>query len=435
MADPFLGELAWRGMLHQTTGDAAAAHLATPGRVGYAGFDPTSDSLTIGNYIPMKMLAHFQRAGHRPVVLLGGGTGLIGDPSGKSAERQLQTRDMVERNVEGQRRVFSRVIDFSAKGATQAAMVNNADWLCGIGYLEMLRDVGKHFSVNQMIARDSVRSRLENREQGISYTEFSYMLLQAYDFAHLHRTMGCTVQMGGADQWGNIVSGIDLVRRMAAGGPGGGAEAHGVTAPLVTASDGGKIGKTEKGAIWLTADRTSPFRFHQFWLNTPDTDAVRFLRWFTFLPRTRVDELAHALATRPHEREAQRVLANEMTELFHGVTERARAEAAARALFSGEVADLDAGTIAEIAAGLPTPPVDMPGTGPAEGGLARLLVDAGAAASNREAREFLQAGSVQVNGARIGPDTSVADVMARAIGGHLLIRRGKKSWHAVRVRS
>lgn len=438
-ADQFLAELTWRGLLHQTTGAALAAHLATPGRVGYAGFDPTSDSLTIGNYIPMKMLAHYQRAGHQPVVLLGGGTGLVGDPSGKSAERQLQTREQVERNVEGQRRVFSRVIDFSAKGSTQAVMVNNADWLCGIGYLEMLRDVGKHFSVNQMIARDSVKSRLENREQGISYTEFSYMLLQAYDFVHLHRAMGCTVQMGGADQWGNIVSGIDLVRRMeqggSAGASSGAAEAHGVTAPLVTASDGSKIGKTEKGAIWLTADRTSPFRFHQYWLNTTDEDAVRYLRWFTFLPRERVDELAHALASRPQEREAQRVLANEMTELFHGLTERAKAEAAAKALFSGDVAGLDAATIAEIAAGLPSPPVELASTGPAEGGLARLLVDAGAAASNREAREFLQAGSVQVNGAKISHDTAVADVLARAVGGYLLIRRGKKSWHAVRVRS
>jgi len=428
-ASAFLGELAWRGMLHQTTGDAAAAHFSTPGRVGYAGFDPTSDSLTIGNYIPMKMLAHYQRAGHRPVVLLGGGTGLVGDPSGKSAERQLMTRELVEANVAGQRRAFSKVIDFDAKGDRQATMVNNADWLCQIGFLDMLRDVGKHFSVNQMIARDSVRNRLENREQGISYTEFSYMLLQSYDFVHLHRTAGCTVQMGGADQWGNIVSGIDLVRRME------GAEAHGVTAPLVTASDGSKIGKTEKGAIWLTADRTSPFRFHQYWLNTPDADAVKYLRWFTFLPKDRVDELAHALASKPQEREAQRVLANEMTELFHGVGERSKAESAAKALFSGDVGGLDASTVADIANELPEPAVDWraPAAGLAETTLAQFLVAAKVAASNREAREFLQTGAVMVNGLRLGADSTVEQAVARAIGGHLLIRRGKKTWHAVRV--
>ncbi|MFM8642073.1 MAG: tyrosine--tRNA ligase, partial [Phycisphaerales bacterium] len=324
----FLDELSWRGLLHQTTSESLPASRGTPGRVGYAGFDPTADSLTVGNYVPMKLLAHWQRAGHRPVVLMGGGTGLIGDPSGKSAERQLLDEEAVRHNVSRQREIFARVIDFSAAGDRAATVVDNGDWLRGLGYIEVLRDVGKHFSVNQMITRDSVRTRLEGREQGISYTEFSYMILQAYDFLHLHRSMGCTVQLGGADQWGNIVSGIDLVRRVAQG------EAYGVTNPLVTKSDGGKFGKSEKGAVWLTADRTSPFRFHQFWLNTADADVGRFLRWFTFLPRERVEELDRAAAERPQERQAQRVLADEMTELFHGPTERANAGAAGRALFS-----------------------------------------------------------------------------------------------------
>jgi hypothetical protein len=222
-AHGFLDELAWRGLLHQTTSDALPAYLATAGRVAYAGFDPTADSLTVGNYVPMKLLAHWQRAGHRPIVLMGGGTGLIGDPSGKSAERQLLTPDAVAHNVSRQREIFARVIDFAAKGDRAATVVDNADWLRGLGYIEVLREVGKHFSVNQMIMRDSVRTRLEGREQGISYTEFSYMILQAYDFLHLHRTQQCTVQLGGSDQFGNIVSGIDLVRRH---GPVGQAPGH-----------------------------------------------------------------------------------------------------------------------------------------------------------------------------------------------------------------
>jgi|688.fasta_scaffold162849_2 tyrosyl-tRNA synthetase len=421
----FLDELSWRGLLHQTTSESLPAHLATPGRVGYAGFDPTADSLTVGNYVPMKLLAHWQRAGHRPVVLMGGGTGLIGDPSGKSAERQLLDEEAVRHNVSRQRTIFERVIDFSATGDRAATVVDNGDWLRGLGYVEVLRDVGKHFSVNQMIMRDSVRTRLEGREQGISYTEFSYMILQAYDFLHLHRSIGCTVQLGGADQWGNIVSGIDLVRRVAQG------EAFGITNPLVTRSDGGKFGKSERGAIWLTADRTSPFRFHQFWLNTADADAGRFLRWFTFLPRERIEALDRSAAERPQEREAQRVLADEMTELFHGPTERANAEAAGRALFSGELSALDARTVGEIAEDLPSTRLE-PGELGGEGlALVELLPRTTLAASKREARDFLQAGAVQVNGTKAAADARLTprDLLHGSVA---LLRRGKKQWHAVR---
>jgi tyrosyl-tRNA synthetase len=422
----FLDELSWRGLLHQTTSESLPAYLSTPGRVGYAGFDPTADSLTVGNYVPMKLLAHWQRAGHRPVVLMGGGTGLIGDPSGKSAERQLLDEEAVRHNVSRQREIFARVIDFSATGDRAATVVDNGDWLRGLGYIEVLRDVGKHFSVNQMITRDSVRTRLEGREQGISYTEFSYMILQAYDFLHLHRTIGCTVQLGGADQWGNIVSGIDLVRRVAQG------EAYGITNPLVTKSDGGKFGKSEKGAVWLTADRTSPFRFHQFWLNTADADVGRFLRWFTFLPRERVEELDRAAAERPRERQAQRVLADEMTELFHGPAERANAEAAGRALYSGELAALDARTVGEIAEDLPSTVLE-PGELGGEGlPLVELLPRTSLAASKREARDFLQAGAVMVNGSKAAADARLTprDLLHGSVA---LLRRGKKQWHAVRA--
>jgi tyrosyl-tRNA synthetase len=318
------------------------------------------------------------------------------------------------------------VIDFSATGDRAATVVDNGDWLRGLGYVEVLRDVGKHFSVNQMIMRDSVRTRLEGREQGISYTEFSYMILQAYDFLHLNRSMGCTVQLGGADQWGNIVSGIDLVRRVTQG------EAFGITNPLVTKSDGGKFGKSERGAIWLTADRTSPFRFHQFWLNTADADVGRFLRWFTFLPRERIEALDRSASERPQEREAQRVLADEMTELFHGPTERANAEAAGRALFSGELSALDARTVGEIAEDLPSTQLE-PGELGGEGlPLVELLPRTTLAASKREARDFLQAGAVLVNGTRAAADARLTprDLLHGSVA---LLRRGKKQWHAVRA--
>jgi tyrosyl-tRNA synthetase len=422
----FLDELAWRGLLHQTTAETLPAYLAKPGRIAYAGFDPTADSLTVGNYVPMKLLAHWQRAGHRPVVLMGGGTGLIGDPSGKSAERQLMTPELVAHNVSRQRAIFERVLDFSQQSTCAATVVDNGDWLRTLGYLDVLRDVGKHFSVNQMIMRDSVKSRLEEREQGISYTEFSYMILQAYDFVHLFRTMGCTVQLGGADQWGNIVSGIDLIRRMEQG------EAYGITNPLVTKADGGKFGKSEKGSVWLTADRTSPFRFHQYWLNTADADVVRFLKWFTFLPQDRIAELERSAAERPQEREAQRALANEMTEIFHGATERGNAEAAGRALFAGELAELDARTIEEIAEDLPCTVLE-PGELGGEGVLlADVLVRTTLAASKREARDFLQAGAVLVNGTKAAADARLTprDLLHGSVA---LLRRGKKNWHAIRA--
>jgi len=422
----FLDELAWRGLLHQTTAETLPAYLAKPGRIAYAGFDPTADSLTVGNYVPMKLLAHWQRAGHCPVVLMGGGTGLIGDPSGKSAERQLMTPEVVAHNVSRQRAIFERVLDFSQQSTCAATVVDNGDWLRTLGYLDVLRDVGKHFSVNQMIMRDSVKSRLEEREQGISYTEFSYMILQAYDFVHLFRTMGCTVQLGGADQWGNIVSGIDLIRRMEQG------EAYGITNPLVTKADGGKFGKSEKGSVWLTADRTSPFRFHQYWLNTADADVVRFLKWFTFLPQDRIAELEHSAAERPQEREAQRALANEMTEIFHGATERGNAEAAGRALFAGELAELDARTIEEIAEDLPCTVLE-PGELGGEGVLlADVLVRTTLAASKREARDFLQAGAVLVNGTKAAADARLTprDLLHGSVA---LLRRGKKNWHAIRA--
>ncbi len=418
-----LDELTWRGLLHQTTSPQLAAHLQSGVRAAYAGFDPTADSLTIGNFISIKLLAHLQRAGHRPIVVSGGGTGLIGDPSGKSAERQLLTREVVDHNVSRQRAIFERFLDFT--GPRAAVIRNNADWLGSVSYLEMLRDVGKHFSVNQMIARDSVASRLEGREQGISYTEFSYMILQAYDFLHLYRADGCTIQMGGSDQFGNIVSGIDLIRRMQQG------ESYGLTSPLVTTGDGQKIGKTEKGAIWLSADRTSPYRFYQYWLNAADADAVKFLRWFTFLDAPTIASLEQSLATEPGKREAQKTLAAEMTRHTHGSTEFERAKATSEAIFSGDVQSLDAQQINEIAEDLPSSTVT---TSALSNGVAVLdfITTTTIAASKREAREFLQNGAVSVNGVKVALDATITSEQVLA-GGVILLRRGKKAYHAVRV--
>src|ERR1051325_2182161 len=342
-----LGELESRGLLYQVTDRAEfSKHLAGGQRNVYCGFDPTADSLTIGNLVPLLLLRRYQVAGHRPFALVGGGTGLIGDPSGKDSERAIRDRAGVEHNVARIRVIMERLLDFS--GPNAAVMVDNADWLCKLSYIEVLRDVGKHFSVNMMIQKDSVRERLQNREQGISYTEFSYMLLQAYDFLQLYRAHGVTAQVAGSDQWGNTVAGIDLIRRTER------AETFGMTVPLITKADGGKFGKTESGAVWLSADRTSPYEFYQFWLNTSDADAKRFLHVYTFLPLSEIARLHAEHDADPGARAAQKALAAAVTELVHGKDGLARAEAATQALFSGDVRGLDESAIRELFASAPS---------------------------------------------------------------------------------
>jgi tyrosyl-tRNA synthetase len=432
MSSSFLQELGWRGMLQQTTASEAvvAAHLATPGRVAYCGFDPTRDSLTIGNLVPIVLLMRWQRAGHAPIALMGGGTGLIGDPSGKEAERQLRSREEIDANVAGQRRVLERFLDFDPKLGNRAQLVNNADWLVKLGFLDVLRDIGKHFSVNAMIQKDSVRERLQNREQGISYTEFSYMLLQAYDFLHLKRTFGCTVQMAGSDQYGNIVAGIDLIHHKL-GREGVAGEAYGITAPLLLGSDGAKIGKTASGAVWLSAERTSPYAFYQYWINVEDADVAALLRWFTFLEAEAIDGLLVEHAKAPEQRTAQRALAREMMLLVHGAEHLVRVEAASHALFGGDVRALDATMLAEVFA-------DVPHTEHARSKLAgdgvslvEVLAETSLASSKSQARQFLQSGAIAVNGERVAPDHRLteADLMH---GGRILLRRGKRQWHATR---
>ena len=430
----FLDELKWRGLLHQTTGgDELKEHLTSGSRIAYCGFDPTKDALTIGNYMPIKMLRHWQLAGHTPIVLMGGGTGLIGDPSGKDAERQLLSKEQVAKNIEGQLRCFSKVLDFEGENA--AVIVNNADWLCELGFLDVLRDVGKYFSVNTMIQKDSVKDRLNNREQGISYTEFSYMILQAYDFLHLRREMDCTIQIAGSDQFGNIVAGIDLIRRDMIESPEITFRGAGITNPLVTASDGSKIGKTESGAIWLTDDRTSPFAFHQYWLNISDDDAGKFLRWFTFLDQVTIEEIEAEHAQAPHQRAAQKALADAMTEIFHGDENVVRCNEAAKALFGGDITSLDEKMLGEVFSEVPAGEFSKSSLGSEEASLVQLLPKMELCKSKREAREFLQSGSVSINGKKIIGDDALARVLTNGDllhGATILVRRGKKAWYASR---
>jgi tyrosyl-tRNA synthetase len=422
-------ELGWRGLLYQRTADDALdAHLRAAGRVGYCGFDPTADSLTIGNLVPILLLAHWQRAGHRPLVVMGGGTGLIGDPSGKDRERPLLSADQVEANIASQRRIFERLLDFDPAGPAPARILNNSTWLGEVRYLDFLRDVGKHFSVNAMIQKESVRERLENRDQGISYTEFSYMLLQAFDFLHLRRNFDCTVQMAGSDQYGNITAGVDLIHRTL----GHATEAFGFTAPLMTHADGRKIGKSEGGSVWLSANRTSAYAFFQYWINVSDADASPFLRRFTLLEREEIGELEAAHARSPEKRVAQRALAGHMTELLHGRAERARVEAASDALFGdGSLHSLDAATLHEMAAELPHSQHDLASLAGEGLPVVELLPATTLASSRREAREFLEKGAVGLNGRRVAVDhrLSEGDLLA---GGLVFLRRGKKSWHATR---
>jgi tyrosyl-tRNA synthetase len=427
----FISELQWRGLVHQITDEAALRqHLATPGRRAYAGFDPTADSLTIGNLVPVMLLVHFARAGHNPVVLMGGGTGLIGDPSGKSAERELQSEDKVRANVESQREIFGRV--FANANCAMPPITNNADWLSKLGYIEVLRDVGKYFSVNAMIQRDSVKNRLESREQGISYTEFSYMILQAYDFLHLFRAQNVTLQMGGSDQFGNIVSGCDLIRRAVAHGHHAGehAESFGLSAPLVTKADGGKFGKTESGAVWLSPHRTSPYAYYQFWLNCADADVGKFLRIFTLLDRTTIESFEAEQAANPGARAAQRALARAATSLMHGQSEMEAAEHAAAALFSGDITKLPLATLLEALAAAPQSSHDKSQLA-GEGAPLLDLLATTLCKSKSEARQALTDGSISVNGVKAAMTTRLtsSDLLHGQV---IALRRGKKNWHVTR---
>lgn len=390
----------------------------------YIGFDPTADSLHVGHLIPIMGLAWLQRLGHRPIALAGGGTGMIGDPSGKTAERMLLTVEKVRENVEAVKLQLAHFLDFEAS-ENGALLVNNYDWLGTIGLIDFLRETGKHFTVNYLLGREYVRSRLEDPEKSISFTEFSYSLLQARDFQHLMENYGCKLQMGGNDQQGNIISGIDLIRKTS------GAEAFGVTYPLLLDSAGNKFGKTAGGAVWLSAERTSPYRFFQFWINSEDSQVEKLLKLYTFLP---LEEIASVMASHvehPERREAQRILARQITTTVHGEGATKRSERASEILFGGafDAAELDGDMLRLLADEVPfgrlAPREDYP--------LAELLVDCGACSSRGEAKRLLRGGGVAVNGTKVDDESASLKAMDLLVEGYLLLRLGKRRFHLLRL--
>lgn len=415
-----LQDLEFRGLLHQLTDrEGLEKKLDSERVVLYAGFDPTADSLHIGHLLPILTLKRFQEAGHVPLALVGGGTGLIGDPSGKAAERTLNSADIVEVWTQRIKHQLSRFLDFSTTRENAADIVNNFDWLGSIHMIDFLRDIGKNFTVNYMLAKDSVDSRIG---KGISFTEFSYMILQAVDFLKLNETKNCSLQIGGSDQWGNITAGLELIGRT------NGNRAYGATLPLVTKSDGQKFGKTEGGAIWLDPAKTTPYQFYQFWMNTDDRDVIKFIKYFTFLERTEIERLEEAVAQEPGKREAQRVLAREVTALVHGEEALQSAQNITQALFSGNVQELSGREIEEAFKDVPSTTLED-----ASIALVDLLVLAGAAPSKRQARTDIESGAVTVNGTRVTELEKQVSDLGTIGGAYLIIRRGKKNYFLIKL--
>ncbi len=423
MTDLF-DDLVWRDLIHQATDEAHLAQwLRSGSRTLYVGFDPTATSLHVGSLLPLMMLRRFQKAGHKPIALVGGATGMIGDPSGKSEERNLLSADALAANVAGVGAQLRRFLDFDTKD-NAARLVNNFDWMKSFSYLDFLRDVGKNFPVNVMLAKDSVKSRIE-RESGISYTEFSYMLLQAYDFVHMSDTMGCELQVGGSDQWGNITAGIDLGRRMR------GRQLYGFTCPLLTTADGSKMGKTEKGAIWLAPDRTSPYAFYQYWINVADADVSRCLRFLSEVPREEIEALDAARAANPAAGDSQRRLAESLTELTHGAEGLASAKRASEIFFGASIQDLDDSQLGEIFADVPSQ--ELPRT-QLEAGLPIIdaVVASGLSKSKGEVRRKIEEGGVYVNNVRSGDVNrrlGPADLASKSM---LVLRLGRKNYALLR---
>ena len=403
-------ELTWRGLVHQVTDPELGKLLDDDRLTAYIGFDPTADSLHVGSLIQITNLRRLQLGGHDVIALLGGGTGLIGDPSGRQEERQLLDEASLDLNLAGIRSQLERMLDGDAR------IVDNGEWLRAMPLTDFLRDVGKHFSVNEMIRKESVRARLEGREQGISFTEFTYMLLQAWDFVHLFDQFGCRLQLGGSDQWGNITEGIGLIRRLR------GAHAYGLTSPLVTLPSGGKMGKSEAGTVWLDARRTSPYQFFQYWIRADDEHVGAYLRQFTFLDRDHIEELEAATAAHPERREAQRVLAREVTAFVHDADEAERAEHAAEVLFSEDIARLDEATLLEVLADVPSSTVadlrDLP--------LVEALVRAGLSPSKSAARKAIEQGGAYLNNRRVTDVDGHVTTEDLLHGRYVVLRRGKK---------
>jgi len=419
-----LDELRWRGLLYDAT-EGLEEIISKESLTVYIGFDPTGDSLHVGSLVPLIGLARLQQFGHTPIAMAGGGTGMIGDPSGKTAERKLLTKDDVDANVEAIKKQLARFLDFD-KAGNPAKLLNNGDWLLSMSMMEFLRDVGKHFTVNYMTAKDSVRSRIE-REDGISYTEFSYMLLQGYDFLHLYDHHNCTVQAGGSDQWGNITTGMEMVRRMR------GKKTHGVVFPLITKADGTKFGKTESGTIWLDPNKTSPYQFYQFWLNADDRDVITYLKYFTWLTEDEILALEKAVHERPEQREAQRALAEAMTLIVHDESALTRAQSASKVLFGGEIEGLSASDIADIFSDVSSteiPSDKLQGEGYQ---YIDLVADSGVVKSKGEARRSIQGNGIAINNVKCADIERKITIEDAVDGQFIVLRKGKKNYHLVKV--
>jgi len=419
-----LEELKWRGLVADCTDVAELTkRLAAPTTL-YAGFDPTADSLHVGNLVPLLGLRRFQLLGHHPIALAGGATGMVGDPSGKTQERQLLTKEILDRNIASVKEQLRRLLDFDTK-TNPAQLVDNSTWIAPVSFLEFLRDIGKHFSVNQMVAKESVRARMEDRDVGISYTEFSYMLLQAYDFHVLCRDQNCELQIGGSDQWGNITAGIDLCRKKL------GKTVYGLTLPLITNADGSKFGKTEVGAVWLDPKRTSVYRFYQFWINTDDRDVIRYLKFFTFLPKEEIERLEKKHMENPGARWAHHALANEVTNLIHGEQAMVQAQVSSNVLFGGSVAELSENGFADIIGEIPTVEIEKTKVDGAGLPLVELLVHSGLCPSKGQARKDIEGGGVNINNVREPSPARAVTTKDLLFGKHVLLRKGKKNYVVV----
>jgi tyrosyl-tRNA synthetase len=421
-----IDELEWRGLIADCTDrEALAKRLATGAATLYCGFDPSGDSLHVGSLVGQLTLRRFQLMGHRPIALAGGATGMIGDPSGKSAERNLLSRSQLDQNLASIKAQLSRILDFESK-SNPARMVDNASWTEGIGYLDFLRDIGKHFPINMMVAKESVRARMES-EGGISYTEFSYMLLQAHDFYHLRRDLDCELQIGGSDQWGNITAGTELIRKKL------GVPAWGLTFPLITKADGTKFGKTEEGAVWLDPRKTSPYRFYQFFINTDDSAVAEYLRKFTLLSAGEIAALEKAHAANPGAREAHRALAREVTTLVHGKSACDDAVRASEIMFGGGLDGITEALFTEVSGEIPTKALERAKVGGPGSPLVEILVHSGLCPSKGQARKDVEGGGIYLNNVRVADTARAVGAGDLLFGRYLLLRKGKRSYCLLRV--
>jgi tyrosyl-tRNA synthetase len=421
-------ELEWRGLIADCTEkEELVKRLSSAPITLYCGFDPTADSLHVGNLVPLIALRRFQLLGHHPIAVAGGATGSIGDPSGKTAERQLLTPDVLNANIASVKEQLRRLLDFDTT-INPARLVDNAVWTAPVSYLEFLRDIGKHFSVNMMVAKESVRARMEDREAGISYTEFSYMLLQAFDFYHLRKDYHCELQIGGSDQWGNITAGIDLARKKI------GAHVFGLTLPLITNADGSKFGKSVAGAIWVDAKRTSVYRFYQYWIRTDDRDVIRYLKFFTFLSRAEIEVLEQQHLAKPEAREAHKALAKSMTDLVHGPEATSEAIRASEILFGGGLEGISEATFNDIVGEVPSRDIEKNKLEGAGTPLVELLVHSGLCPSKGQARKDVEGGGVNVNNVRESNFQRAITSNDLLFGKHLLLRKGKRNYVVVTAR-